>query len=132
MKFQKRGTAAVLHSALLETCGCERTGSSGESHFLQIAAMKPFHAWLSIILLSLVGLSFGSDAIPEAAWRRPLGLPLENPGGKKPEIKDMIDDGYWQGAPVGGFGAETVVGVVMTNGVLGADTLPAALKALTV
>jgi len=27
--------------------------------------------------------------------------------GKKPEITTMIDDGYWQGAPVGGFGAGT-------------------------
>jgi non-lysosomal glucosylceramidase len=52
-------------------------------------------------------LGFSGDTIPEAAWRRPLGLPLENPGGKKPEIQDMIDDGYWQGAPVGGLGAGT-------------------------
>ena len=69
--------------------------------------MKSSHVWLSIIFLALVRLSFGGEAIPEAAWRRPLGQPLENPGGKKPEIKDMIDDGYWQGAPVGGFGAGT-------------------------
>lgn len=45
--------------------------------------------------------------IPETAWRRPIGQPLENPGGRKPEIEGMIDDGYWQGAPVGGFGAGT-------------------------
>jgi non-lysosomal glucosylceramidase len=63
--------------------------------------------WLVASILVLVTWSFGGDAIPEAAWRRPLGLPLENPGGKKPEIKDMIDDGYWQGAPVGGLGAGT-------------------------
>jgi len=31
--------------------------------------------------------------------------PLTTALGKKPEIKQMIDDGYWQGAPVGGFGA---------------------------
>src|SRR5260370_16460833 len=70
--------------------------------------MKPSHVWLSIIVvLALVRCSFGSDTIPQAAWHRPIGLPLENPGGKKPEIKDMIDDGYWQGAPVGGLGAGT-------------------------
>lgn len=62
---------------------------------------------LVLCVLALVTLSFGGDTIPEAAWRRPLGLPLENPGGKKPEIQGMIDDGYWQGAPVGGFGAGT-------------------------
>jgi non-lysosomal glucosylceramidase len=58
-------------------------------------------------VLALVSVTFASDVVPEAAWRRPLGLPLENPGGKKPEIGNMIDDGYWQGAPVGGFGAGT-------------------------
>jgi len=69
--------------------------------------MKPSHVWLFIIVLALASFSFASDTIPEAAWRRPIGQPLENPGGKKPEIQGMIDDGYWQGAPVGGFGAGT-------------------------
>ncbi|MGH9513287.1 MAG: GH116 family glycosyl hydrolase [Terriglobales bacterium] len=52
---------------------------------------------------------FAGDTIPAAAWKRPIGLPLENPGGRKPAIPaaEMIDDGYWQGAPVGGFGAGT-------------------------
>jgi non-lysosomal glucosylceramidase len=45
------------------------------------------------------------DGIPKAAWRRPLGLPLENAGVKR--VPSDIDDGYWQGAPVGGFGAGT-------------------------
>src|SRR5882724_2323802 len=53
-------------------------------------------------------LLYASDAIPEAAWRRPLGQPLKNALGRKPEITTMIDDGYWQGAPVGGFGAGTL------------------------
>ncbi len=44
-------------------------------------------------------------AIPKAAWRRPLGLPLANPGVKR--NTGDIDDGYWQGAPVGGFGSGT-------------------------
>jgi len=52
--------------------------------------------------------SQASDLIPKAAWRRPLGQPLSTALGKKPEIKNMIDDGYWQGAPVGGFGAGTL------------------------
>jgi non-lysosomal glucosylceramidase len=46
--------------------------------------------------------------IPKAAWKRPLGAPLENPGKKKSNLEaEHIDDGYWQGAPVGGFGAGT-------------------------
>ena len=45
------------------------------------------------------------DEIPKTAWRRPLGQPLANPGVRK--NKSDIDDGYWQGAPVGGFGAGT-------------------------
>lgn len=47
----------------------------------------------------------GEDNIPCAAWRRPLGLPFENPGVNR--SPGGIDDGYWQGAPVGGFGAGT-------------------------
>src|SRR5262245_27894728 len=69
--------------------------------------MRQRFIWLLPSVLGLVTLAFASDVVPEAAWRRPLGLPLENPGGKKPEIQNMIDDGYWQGAPVGGFGAGT-------------------------
>lgn len=45
------------------------------------------------------------DGIPAAAWRRPIGLPLQNPGVSREA--GMIDDGYWQGAPVGGFGSGT-------------------------
>ncbi|HEX2713028.1 MAG TPA: GH116 family glycosyl-hydrolase, partial [Candidatus Acidoferrales bacterium] len=48
------------------------------------------------------------DEIPLASWKRPIGLPLENPGRGKPSISyPHFDDGYWQGAPVGGFGAGT-------------------------
>ena len=50
----------------------------------------------------------GNDDIPKAAWKRPLGATLENPGKKKPQLEaEHVDDGYWQGAPVGGFGAGT-------------------------
>src|SRR5260370_220393 len=48
---------------------------------------------------------WAADEIPKTAWRRPLGQPLPNPGVRK--NKTDIDDGYWQGAPVGGFGAGT-------------------------
>src|SRR6476660_10066483 len=65
-----------------------------------------------IVLLSYCLLAFlpawGADQIPKAAWKRPLGLPLANSGTKKPSLDaGHIDDGFWQGAPVGGFGAGT-------------------------
>lgn len=45
------------------------------------------------------------QGIPQAAWKRPLGLPLDHPGvARNP---GDIDDGYWQGVPVGGMGAGT-------------------------
>jgi non-lysosomal glucosylceramidase len=61
------------------------------------------------LILFLVGVSCAraGDVIPKAAWKRGIGVPLENPGGKKPNLTSMIDDGYWQGAPVGGLGAGT-------------------------
>ena len=49
--------------------------------------------------------SCSGDEIPKTAWRRPLGEPLANAGVRKNQTD--IDDGYWQGAPVGGFGAGT-------------------------
>ena len=46
--------------------------------------------------------------IPSAAWRIPIGTPPPNPGGQRTELHGgNIDDGYWQGAPVGGLGAGT-------------------------
>jgi non-lysosomal glucosylceramidase len=59
----------------------------------------------AFVLLSLVP-SFAGDAIPAAAWKRPIGVPLPNAGTKKSAL-DIIDDGFWQGAPVGGLGAGT-------------------------
>lgn len=47
-----------------------------------------------------------SDQIPKTAWRIPIGQPPSHPGGRKPETGN-IDDGFWQGAPVGGIGAGT-------------------------
>jgi non-lysosomal glucosylceramidase len=46
--------------------------------------------------------------VPAAAWRVPIGVPPANPGAQRTELHGVnIDDGYWQGAPVGGFGAGT-------------------------
>ena len=56
----------------------------------------------------MVGFLWAGDTIPKAAWKRPLGQPLANAGTKKPSLDGgHIDDGYWQGAPVGGFGSGT-------------------------
>jgi non-lysosomal glucosylceramidase len=70
---------------------------------------RRFLSFFLTVLLMLTTLSlWAGDSIPKAAWKRPLGQPLRNPGGRKPNLTDMIDDGYWQGAPVGGFGAGTL------------------------
>jgi non-lysosomal glucosylceramidase len=58
--------------------------------------------------LVLSPLARANDGIPKAAWKRPIGAPLENAGTKKPTLDaGHIDNGFWQGAPVGGFGAGT-------------------------
>ena len=49
--------------------------------------------------------SWAGDAIPKIAWKRAIGEPFANPGTRKPELEGLIDDGYWQGAPVGGLGS---------------------------
>src|SRR6202167_6384636 len=61
-------------------------------------------ARLTLVLLAATAVWAG-DAIPKAAWRRPLGLPLVKPGDTR--VPGNIDDGFWQGAPVGGFGSGT-------------------------
>src|ERR1700686_5289893 len=58
-----------------------------------------------ILILLIAAQAWAGDAIPKAAWRRPLGLPLDKPGVTR--ISGNIDDGFWQGAPVGGFGSGT-------------------------
>jgi len=71
--------------------------------------MKPIGtqcAIMMVVLGSVVSV-WGGDGIPKAAWKRPIAQPLENAGGRKPALNNLIDDGYWQGAPVGGFGAGT-------------------------
>jgi len=68
-----------------------------------VKSLFPLHLTALLVLLLPSG-SFGNE-IPKAAWKRPLGLPLANPGVSKDP--GGIDDGYWQGVPVGGFGAGT-------------------------
>jgi len=52
-----------------------------------------------LLLASLCALLAPADDIPKAAWKRPIGQPLENAGTKKPALDGgHIDDGYWQGA----------------------------------
>src|SRR5260370_18147929 len=64
-----------------------------------------------VVALPFVAITsqiYANDEIPKAAWKRPIGKPLQNPGTKKPTLDDgHIDNGFWQGAPVGGFGAGT-------------------------
>ena len=61
-----------------------------------------------LFLLASASAALADDLIPKAAWKRPIGAPVEHPGTKKPALDaGHIDDGYWQGAPVGGFGAGT-------------------------
>jgi non-lysosomal glucosylceramidase len=74
-----------------------RGGLMKRAFFLNVLALCP------LVALSAPGAR--GDEIPKVAWRRPLGLPLENPGVKRGATD--IDDGYWQGAPVGGFGSGT-------------------------
>jgi len=60
------------------------------------------------MMILVGGPALFADEIPKAAWRRPIGLPLEHAGTAKPALgPGHIDDGFWQGAPVGGFGAGT-------------------------
>jgi non-lysosomal glucosylceramidase len=60
---------------------------------------------VTLIFLPTACTVAGQDP-PPAAWSRGIGEPLINPG-TKVSGEDIFDDGYWQGAPVGGFGAGT-------------------------
>src|SRR5579884_219258 len=63
--------------------------------------------WLTCFALVACLPLQADDHIPQAAWKIGIGVPPPNPGGRKPALPNLIDDGYWQGAPVGGFGAGT-------------------------
>jgi non-lysosomal glucosylceramidase len=74
-----------------------------EKHMLRI---HPSVFLLAFILVSPLWLHAG-DQIPSVAWRIPIGQPVANPGKPEPTAAGNIDDSFWQGAPVGGFGAGT-------------------------
>jgi non-lysosomal glucosylceramidase len=63
------------------------------------------HVLICAFFLLLTFAAWGGDTIPQAAWKRPLGQPMNHPGVTR--VPGDIDDGYWQGVPVGGFGAGT-------------------------
>jgi non-lysosomal glucosylceramidase len=66
--------------------------------------------WALIIPCFLAGLlpagPLRAQQIPAVAWSRGIGEPLDNPG--KTKVPGNIDDGYWQGAPLGGFGSGAI------------------------
>src|SRR5215471_16225177 len=69
---------------------------------------KAFACLVLVAILTLASAASAGDQIPKAAWKRPIGAPLANAGTKKPALDaGHIDNGYWQGAPVGGFGSGT-------------------------
>ncbi len=60
------------------------------------------------LLAASASAALCQNQIPTAAWHIPIGAHVANPGGQRTELHGGdIDDGYWQGAPVGGFGAGT-------------------------
>src|SRR6202158_2272770 len=70
--------------------------------------MRPAPLVTTLLLVSCFSAPFSqaADDIPKAAWKRPIGAPMDHPGTKKTGLESQhIDDGIWQGAPVGGFGA---------------------------
>src|SRR3977135_832687 len=71
--------------------------------------MKSRLAKFTVLLLTTsLALSLcAGDAIPKIRGKGVIGEPFANPGTRKPQLTDLIDDGYWQGAPVGGFGSGT-------------------------
>ena len=48
-----------------------------------------------------------TDSIPGAAWSRPIGEPLDDPA-RAVAGQAQIDDGYWQGLPLGGLGSGSI------------------------
>ncbi len=59
-----------------------------------------------IVALSLAPVVSQAQQIPKAAWSRPIGEPLAHAG--VPTTQGMINDGYWQGVPIGGFGSGSI------------------------
>lgn len=85
------------------TTSAKQSGKSKKSR--QKKTMGRVGAATAIALLAAVCACAQNPEIPAAAWKRPLGQPLDHPGITR--SAGDIDDGYWQGVPVGGFGAGT-------------------------
>ncbi|MFH0879830.1 MAG: GH116 family glycosyl hydrolase, partial [Lentisphaerota bacterium] len=87
-----------------------------------VSATIPTNATSIIALLYLwnsagtgsVGNAYFDDAflsqdIPSAAWSWPMGQLLSTVGHKRSDVgMDLIDDGIWNGVPIGGFGAGSI------------------------
>ena len=77
---------------------------AGRSHRVQINRFITAIA----IFAAASAACLSQSQIPATAWRIPIGTAPPNPGGQRTELHGVnIDDGYWQGAPVGGIGAGT-------------------------
>ena len=68
------------------------------------AKLLPLLAFL--VFLTTPARSVPGQQIPEVAWSRGIGEPLEEGGVSK--VRGNIDDGYWQGLPLGGFGSGSI------------------------
>ncbi len=71
---------------------------------------KVLYILLCILSCSSI-LVFAQDApahIPAIGFDMGIGVPPAHPGHAKVEDSRLIDDGYFNGAPVGGFGAGTI------------------------
>ena len=51
------------------------------------------HRYLVLVVILFATMARADDLIPKAAWQRPLGLALENPGTSL--VHGDIDDGCW-------------------------------------
>jgi non-lysosomal glucosylceramidase len=59
------------------------------------------------LAIRILDASRRSLGIPAAAWARRIGEPLAHPARVTP-AQPQIDDGYWQGLPLGGLGSGSV------------------------
>lgn len=61
---------------------------------------SPRHEWAEVVRSEL--------EIPTDAWRRRIGQPLTLAGHVLADQRWQIDDGYWQGVPLGGMGSGSI------------------------
>lgn len=93
---------SYLTLPILPSCSVSRGSGNDGAGMRKLIRLGTLCALLCLML----PLVLADDHIPAVAWRIPIGQPPANPGGNEPELTN-IDDGFWQGAPVGGFGAGT-------------------------